>query len=282
MSDEPLPLVSIVVAVFNGSATLQQCIDSVAQQTYPNRELIIVDGASTDGTVELLQANHERVTYWISEPDGGIYSAWNKGLALAKGEWICFLGADDFFWNAQALAQMTESLAKLQSNIGVAYAPVMLVNAEGEQLYPVGEPWGKLKERFKQLSCIWHQGVMHRRSLFERHGRFNETFRIAGDYELLLRELKNADAVFIPDVIITAMRQGGISNNPANTLQTMRELRRAQKMHGQTQPGSLWVMAMVRVYARLLLWHVFGERVSRKLLDVGRRIMGRPAYWTKT
>jgi glycosyltransferase involved in cell wall biosynthesis len=282
MSHQPTPLISIIVAVFNGAATLQQCIDSVAQQTYPNKELIVIDGGSSDGTVELLQANHEKLTYWISESDGGIYSAWNKGLARAQGEWICFLGADDYFWNAQALAQMTELLAKLPSNIGVAYAPVMLVNAEGEQLYPVGEPWGKLKERFKQLSCIWHQGVMHRRSLFERHGQFDETFRIAGDYELLLRELKNADAVFIPDVIITAMRQGGISNKPANTLQTMRELRRAQKMHGQSRPGRLWLMATARVYVRLLLWNLIGEQATRRLLDTGRRIIGQPAYWTKT
>ncbi len=282
MSHQPTPLISIIIAVFNGAATLQQCIDSVARQTYPNKELIVIDGSSSDGTVELLQANHEKLTYWISESDGGIYSAWNKGLARAQGEWICFLGADDYFWNAQALAQMTEPLAKLPSNIGVAYAPVMLVNAEGEQLYPVGEPWGKLKERFKQLSCIWHQGVMHRRSLFERHGQFDETFRIAGDYELLLRELKNADAVFIPDVIITAMRQGGISNNPANTLQTMRELRRAQKMHGQPRPGWVWLMAVARVYVRLLLWNLIGEQATRRLLDTGRRLMGQPAYWTKT
>lgn len=282
MSDESMPLVSIIVAVFNGAATIRQCIDSVAQQTYRNREVIIIDGGSTDGTVELLQANHEKLTYWISEPDGGIYSAWNKGLAHARGEWICFLGSDDYFWNAQALAQMIEPLAKLPSNISVAYAQVMLVNAGGEELYPVGEPWNKIKVKFKQLSCICHQGVMHRRSLFEQYGQFDETFRIAGDYELLLRELKIADAAFIPDVIITAMRQGGISNNPANTLQTMQELRRAQKMHGQTQPGRLWLMAVVRVYVRLLLWRVMGERAARRLLDMGRRLMRQPAYWTKT
>lgn len=282
MSHQPTPLISVIVAVFNGAATLQQCIDSVAQQTYPNKELIVIDGGSSDGTVSLLKENQEKIAYSISESDNGIYNAWNKGLAQAKGEWICFLGADDFLWNAQVLGQMVERLIKLPSDVRVAYAQVMLLNAEGDELYPVGEPWEKIRERFKQLSCIWHQGVMHRRSLFERHGQFDETFRITGDYELLLRELKLSDAVFIPDVTLAAMRQGGISNKPANTLQTMRELRRAQKIHGESQPGRLWLMAMTRVYVRLLLWSLVGERTARRLLDMGRRMLGKPAYWTKT
>lgn len=282
MSHQPTPLISIIVAVFNGAATLQQCVDSVVQQTYPNTELIVIDGGSSDGTASLLKENQEKIAYSISEPDNGIYNAWNKGLAQAKGEWICFLGADDFLWDAQVLERMVEQLIKLPSDVRVAYAQVMLLNAEGEELYPVGAPWEKIKERFKQLSCIWHQGVMHRRNLFERHGQFDETFRITGDYELLLRELKVADAAFIPDVTLAAMRQGGISNNPANTLQTMRELRRAQKMHGESQPGWMWLMAMTKIYVRLLLWSLIGERATRRLLDMGRRLMGQPAYWTKT
>ena len=282
MSNESAPLISIIVAVLNGAATLQQCIDSVARQTYPNKELIVIDGGSSDGTVDCLNKNQGKISYWISESDLGIYNAWNKGLARAQGEWMCFLGADDYFWDQQVLERMAAQLEKLPQEVRVAYAQIMLLNAGGEELYPVGEPWVKIKERFKQLSCIWHQGVMHRRSLFEKYGQFDETFRIAGDYELLLRELKYADAAFIPDVIITAMRQGGISNKPANTLQTMRELRRAQKIHGQSRPGWMWLMATTRVYVRLLLWNVMGEQTARKLLDLGRKVSGLPAYWTKT
>jgi glycosyltransferase involved in cell wall biosynthesis len=71
----------------------------VAHQTYPNKELIIIDGESNDGTVKSLEANREVINYLASEPDAGIYNAWNKGVVQAKGEWICFLGADDFFWD---------------------------------------------------------------------------------------------------------------------------------------------------------------------------------------
>lgn len=282
MNHESAPLISIIVAVYNGRATLQHCIDSVAQQTYPNKELIIIDGGSKDGTVDLLEENSNKFSYWISEPDRGIYNAWNKGLGQATGEWVIFLGADDYFWDARVLERIAEQLGKLPSNLRVAYGQIMLLNADGESLYSVGEPWEKIKGRFRKIMCIPHQGVLHRRSLFEQHGNFDETFRIAGDYELLLRELKAADAVFIPDIFITAMRQGGVSSSPQNSLLLLREVRRAQQMHGQWFPSLIWVMVVVRVCLRLLLWQTLGERQARKLLDVGRRVMGLPPFWTKT
>jgi len=276
------PTVSIIVAVYNGAATLQQCIDSVANQTYPNRELIIIDGGSKDGTLDLLEANRGKIDYLVSEPDRGIYSAWNKGLVKANGEWVCFLGADDYFPDSRVLERLVETLERLPPNILVAYARIMALNADGASLFPVGESWEKLKERFKQIMCIPHQGVMHRRKLFERHGMFDESFRIAGDYELLLRELKTADAFFIPDIIAVAMRKGGISSRPDNTITMLREIRRAQKTHGQWLPSRLWLATVAKAYLRLFLWNVLGARLTRKALDLRRRVKGLPAYWTRT
>lgn len=276
------PVISIIVAVFNGVDTLQQCIDSIAQQTYPNKELIIIDGGSKDGTVDLLKTNNEQISAWISEPDHGIYSAWNKGLAKAKGEWICFLGADDYFWDTQVLDRMASQLMMIPPDIRVAYGQIMLLNNDGENLYPIGEPWKEVKERFKQVMSIPHPGLMHRHSLFEQHGNFDESFRIGGDYELLLRELKGAEAVFVPDIIMIGMRQGGLSSSPSNSIASMWDIRRAQKMHGLHLPGFFWIMAMIRVYLRLILWNLIGEKMTRRLLDLGRRIKGLPLYWTKT
>lgn len=270
MKNEPQPLISVIVAVFNGAATLQQCIDSVAQQTYPNKELIIIDGGSKDGTVDLLKANREQISYWVSEPDSGIYNAWNKGLSQAKGEWICFLGADDYFLDAQVLERMAAQLVMIPSDIRVAYGQIMLLNNNGEKLYSIGEPWKKVKERFKQVMCVPHPGLMHRRSLFEQHGNFDESYLIAGDYELLLRELKTKDAFYIPNLISVAMMQGGISSNPANGVLAMLEIRRAQRLHGQRLPGWIWLTATSRVYVRLLLRRVLGEGLARKALDLYR------------
>lgn len=281
MSHKSYPLISIILAVFNGAKTLQQCIDSFVQQGYANKELIIIDGGSKDGTVDLLKSNSAHISYWISEPDRGIYNAWNKALSQAKGDWICFLGSDDYFWNNQVLERMSDALQNVPPDIRLAYAQIMLLGSAGESLFPVGEPWEKIKRRFQQGLCLPHPGLMHRRSLFERNGNFDESFRIAGDYELMLRELKTAEAVFIPDIITIAMRTGGISSNPANSLSSLKEIRLAQQMHGRYFPGLFWLSAVLRIYVRLLLWNSIGEKNARKLLDIGRRVTGLPAYWTK-
>lgn len=283
MSEHGAPQISVVVAVFNSKATLQQCIDSFARQNYAHKELIVIDGGSTDGSVDVLAANQHVVDYWISEPDRGIYSAWNKALDHAHGEWICFLGADDYFWSEDALALMSVQLQQLSPSVQVAYGAIMVVNAHGAVIHPFGAPWHRVRRRFRQLMSIPHQGTMHRRSLFQRHGRFDESFRIAGDYELLLRELKTADAFFVPDVVVSAMRQGGgISSTPGNAWVVLKETRQAQLKNGLYLPGIYWLLAVARLGMRFALWSVIGEHATRRALDMGRRLLGLPPFWTRT
>lgn len=282
-SEPGKPLISVITATYNAARFLPDTIRSIREQSYPNIEWIVIDGGSTDATVDMLKANEDIIDFWLSEPDRGIYSALNKGLAQARGEWICILGADDYLWDAHALAQMSEQLERLPASVQVAYGQIMLVSADGMVIHAFGEPWENVRERFKQTMSIPHQGTMHRRSLFAQHGQFDESFRIAGDYELLLRELKSADARFIPGIIMAAMRQGGgISSVPANSLKVLRESRRAQRKNGLRLPGWIWLMAYVRLYIRVLLWKILGERLARKALDLGRRVMGLPPFWTKT
>lgn len=285
MNQEAAPLISIIVAVYNGKVTLQQCIDSVAQQTYRNKELIIIDGGSTDGTVELLKMNRNKFNYWVSEPDRGIYNAWNKGLSQAQGEWICFMGVDDYIWDRTVLERMAAQLVTLPSTIRVAYGKIMLIGDDGKALHQVGESWVQVKKTFISMPYmnIPHVGTMHRRSLFEQHGKFDESFRIAGDYELLLRELKKGDAVFLADIIIAGQRLGGISTDTANNFRIVREVWRAQRMHGQLFPGRALREELTRQfrkevigkysqrYLKPLLWKVFGERLTSKLLALLRR-----------
>lgn len=279
---QAIPLISAIVAVHNGSGTLQQCLDSVARQDYPRKELIVIDGASDDGTVDLLRANQGKLSYWISEPDHGIYHAWNKAVVQARGDWIFFLGADDFLWGEQVLSRVVSQLAHVPDDVNVVYSQVNLVNAAGDQLYSIGQPWPEVKSRFRQVMCIPHPSVLHRNRLFRKNGIFDESFRVAGDYELLLRELKDNDAFFIPGIIFSAMRQGGISSAPANTMLGLREVRVAQRKNAIRWPGWIWLTALARVYIRLLLWSSLGERRTRIMLDWGRRLRGSPDHWTKT
>ena len=122
---------------------------------------------------------------------------------------------------------------------------------------------------------------MHRRTLFEQYGNFDESFRIAGDYELLLRELKAGDAVFIPNIITAGQRLGGISTDTANRFRIHREVMRAQRMHGQLLLSKHLLKKMTNEYLQLLLRNVFGEQLARKLLDLRRRFKGLPPHWTK-
>jgi len=268
-----MPVITIIVAIFNGEATLEQCISSVANQTYPHKQLIVIDGGSQDGTVSLLQKNVHHIDYWVSEKDSGVYSAWNKGLTCATGDWICFLGADDYFFETSTLEKLAKSLQAVPPVVNIAYSQVMVVTKEGESLFSVGDPWEKSASLFKSGKCLPHQGVMHRNALFMKQGLFDESFQIGGDYELMLRELIQADAFYIPGIISVAMRQGGLSSNPSSSAQAMWDIRRAQLIHGLSCPSIFWLWGMAKIYIRNLLWVCLGEAGSRKILKFGRKMM---------
>lgn len=93
------PLVSFVIAVHNAARRLQRCFDSIYRQSFGAWEIVVVDGGSIDGTKDILKCNSDRIAFWVSEPDQGIYDAWNKALNHCTGEWVHFLGADDYLWN---------------------------------------------------------------------------------------------------------------------------------------------------------------------------------------
>ena len=203
------PLVSVITAVFNGNDSIAKCIESVLNQDYPNIEHIILDGGSNDGTVETLRSYGDRIASWISEPDNGVYDAWNKGLKLARGEWIAFLGADDIYLagaistymnlaSEHPEAELLTSRARLDHPTG--YSPIF------------GGPWEW--PRFATAMSTIHVGIMHRRSLFERYGTFNTSYRIAADYEFLLRAREQLRSAFTPATTVV-MRAGGLSDSTA-------------------------------------------------------------------
>lgn len=268
------PLISVIVAVYNRAPTLQQCLDSVIRQSYAHTQLIVVDGASKDGSAKIIESNRHKIDYWVSEPDRGIYDAWNKGLAQARGDWICFIGSDDYLWDAGVLQKMAGQLALVPSEIRVVYGQIMLLDDQGRELEAIGKPWQQVRARFKELMCLPHPAVMHRKDLFTQHGNFDANFRIAGDYDLLLRELNQNDALFLPDLIVTGMRQGGISSNPGNNLKALREVRSAQLKNGLHKPGWAWRVAMARSFVSFGMAKVLGVKLTRALLNAVKAVLG--------
>jgi len=209
------PLVSVITAVLNARDCIGHCLESVRSQNYPNFEHIVLDGGSTDGTIEVIRDCEDDLALWVSEPDCGVYDAWNKGLKLARGEWIAFLGADDLYLpgaimtymelaRAHPEAEFLSSRARLDHPTG--YAPVF------------GGPWQW--PRFSKTMTTIHVGTMHRRSLFDRLGPFDTGYRIAGDYEFLLRSRQNLRAAFTPAATVV-MGAGGLSDSTAVLHETM-------------------------------------------------------------
>lgn len=273
--------ISVVIALLDRRETLERCIDSVAGQTYAQREIVVIDGGSTDGSLEILRARAKQLAYWESQPDRGLYHAFNKALQKTTGDWIYFLGADDFLWERQALEKMAPHLARALPEHRVVYAQANFVTAAGEVLETMGAPWEGFRRRFLQGFTIPHQATFHHRSLFEARGPFDESFRMGGDYEMLLRELPQRAPLFVPGVIVAGYQFGGGSSAPANTLEVLRVVRRAQRRNGIRFPGLLWHAAVARALIRVALWKVLGERAAKRLLDWGRALMGKPAFWTR-
>ena len=273
---------TVVIATYNAAATLQKCLDSVFRQTYRNLEVVVIDGCSTDGTPGILAKNSGYLAYWESKPDKGIYDAWNKGLDHASGDWICFLGADDFFWSPDVLEKMVPYLVSVYPRSRVVYGKVAYVNRRGELLDLFGEPWEKIAKKFLQTMPLFHTGIMHHRDIFERHGKFDASFRIAGDYEFLLRELKASPAMFVPDVIVVGMRIGGISTDPINVNLMLKETRSASVRHGRKRVGFHWIIVVGKVQIRHLLWRLVGEGNARRILDLGRVLLGKRPVWSRT
>jgi glycosyltransferase involved in cell wall biosynthesis len=273
--------ISIIVAVRNGAATLDRCLQSVLAQTYRQRELIVIDGGSTDGTRDILERRASELAYRVSEPDRGIYHAWNKGLARARYDWICFLGADDYFWASDTLERLAPVLESAYPPARVVYGQVAFVNERGGEMQRVGEDWRTARERFGEIMCLPHTGLMHHRSLFETHGRFDESFRIGGDYEMLLRELRSGEARFVPGLVVAGMGHGGVSSDPEGSLRLMREFRRAQVKNGATRPGRRWLVAFGKAHLRVWLWRALGNRVAPYVFDGLRLASGKRPYWTR-
>lgn len=276
------PVISVIIAVFNAADTLDKCLASILAQSYPEVQLIVMDGGSSDGSVDIIREYSDAIAYWESMPDRGIYHAWNKALRHASGDWVCFLGADDYFWSDDTLEILARHLAALPLDTRLAYGQAAVVNSRDEVLYLNGMDWSLAGRRFHDCMSIPHPGLLHRKSLFAAHGMFDERYRIAGDYEFLLRELPRGTARFLPGIVSVGVRAGGISRRPGNILLQLREARLAQKAHGYPYPGRNWLLSMAKAHARNLLWRLAGEKTTRKLFDLGRRLLGLPPFWTRT
>ncbi len=195
------PRVSIVTVVYNGASYLEEAIRSVIAQR--DCEYIIIDGGSTDGTVELIERYQQHVDHWVSEPDGGIYDAMNKGIAAARGQLIKLLNADDVL-EPGAVAAAIAAADRAEAPV-VVKSPLEVIDASGAVLKRLSPGQGS------PLASILHPSWFVDRRLYERFGLYRTDLRIAADYEMYLR-LRQAEVRFIDlPMPLARFRSGGAS-----------------------------------------------------------------------
>jgi len=202
-------LVSVITVCYNCVGTIRDTIESVLSQKYTDIEYIIIDGGSTDGTLEVINQYKEKIQKIVSEPDKGIYDAMNKGINLASGDIIGFLNGDDIYANKDVLTTIAYTLE--DKSISACYADLEFVNDNNKTIRKYNSGI------FKPSLIAWgwmpaHPTLYVKRSVFEAYGGFKTSYKIAADFEFVARIFGKygLSSKYIPDVLIK-MKQGGIS-----------------------------------------------------------------------
>lgn len=201
--------ISIITISYNSSTTIEQTLKAVQNQTYSRIEHIIVDGKSSDNTIDICN-NFKHISKMVSEPDKGVYDAFNKGLKMATGEVVGFLNADDVFCDQYTLKKISEAF---DEQTDCVYANLNYIDNKGKIL----RKWRSNPYQKGAFNKGWmpaHPTFYCRKAIYDQLGGYDDSFHIAGDFELMLRflEKNNIRSKFI-DQILIKMRAGGLSNS---------------------------------------------------------------------
>lgn len=225
--------VSIITVVFNSKDTIEHTIESVLSQNYKNIEYIIIDGGSTDGTVDIIKKYEDRLAYWVSEPDDGLYDAMNKGIKAATGDVVGILNSDDMYADSSVIEETVNVISK--EKVDTCYGDLVYVDKNNTQ--KVRRQWKSgnfLRDRFKRGWMPPHPTFFVKREIYQKYGLFNTNFPIAADYELMLRFLYKlgCSTAYIPKVLVKMRTGGNSSPSLANTIKANIEGYRAWKVNG--------------------------------------------------
>jgi glycosyltransferase involved in cell wall biosynthesis len=211
--------VSIITATYNSARTLAKTIESVILQNYHQIEYIIVDGGSNDGTKILIDKYSKHIDKVISEPDNGIYDAFNKGISHAQGDVIYFLNSDDYLVDSNVLSDIVEYFS---ADIAAVYGNILEVYDEIENIQILGKELEL--DDLKRGYMPRHQAFFARKSLYERYGGFDLTYRSSSDFDLITKMMLSEKSTFrYVNRTVAAFRKGGLSSNYLTRLIGMRE-----------------------------------------------------------
>ena len=234
----PAPLISVILVCRNPGPRLQAALASVWAQRGAEFEVVVIDGASTDGTGEWLNTQRARLGVTVSEPDGGVYEAMNKGVAHATGEWILFLGADDRLASSDVLRRAAVTLRETAAGVGVGEA--RFDDGRSYALAPTPAP---VRRNF-----VHHQAAFYRRRLFAEHGGFDEKLKLQADYDFNLQIFLAGVRFAALPVHIADCGSGGLSD--AGQWANYREEVAVRHRHFPAWRCGLWDLGSVVRYLR--------------------------------
>lgn len=197
------PLVSVISVVYNGEKYLEETIKSIIHQDYKNLEYIVIDGCSSDGTVEIIKKYQDSISYWISEKDKGIYDAMNKGLKAARGEYLNFMNAGDYFCDNKVISDFINDMKK----------GYLIICADTVIMYPDG--FRRRNKLFLNLYIMpaYHQSMFFHRNVFRWYGNYNTKYKFGADIDLWQRVyLKSKDKIIGRNRVASVNNLSGFSN----------------------------------------------------------------------
>jgi len=245
------PKVSIITICLNSEEFIEDTIRSVLGQTYGNIEHVIIDGGSTDGTVDVIKKYENDIAYWVSEKDNGISDAFNKGVRASSGDIIAFLNSQDFYMDNYVISRVIRIFAE-HTAVNIVYGKTCYVPADSKEIVGMmGLPF--TRKGMRKSNIMPHQSVFTKRNVFERFGLYNLDYRYAMDYEHLLR-VTETETPFFTDDVFSAMKLGGVSDTDKFAVNA--DLFRAQINNG---------VPVLKAFPRLIFHDMtsFGLKVLR-------------------
>jgi glycosyltransferase involved in cell wall biosynthesis len=241
---------SIVTVVRNNQDTIKEAVDSVLSQNYPNIEYIVVDGKSTDGTIEIIESYGKKIDRFISEPDNGLYDAMNKGISMASGNIIGFLNSDDVYYDKNIVKTIADTFKA--HDIDCLFGDLVYVNPDNPDRivrYYSSKKFNNSKFKFGYMPA--HPTFYCKKEIYDKLGNFETDYKIAADYEILLRFLKvhKIKYKYIPELFVK-MRTGGVSTNSfkSNWILNLEILRACKKHNIKTNLFNIYLKYFDKIF----------------------------------
>lgn len=218
------PLVSVVTVVYNGEKHLERTIKSIVNQTYDNLEYIIIDGGSTDSSLEIIKKYEDSISYWVTEKDEGIYDAMNKGLKVATGEYIGILNADDYY-SPNAVEKSVEKIIETGTDYSVGKIQFVNTKVTASPIFPLVDSFVYQEMMYPHISAFISKEA------YLKAGLFDTSYKIAGDFDMALKiHLNGYKCCYVDDIIIGYLEEGGVSSTTSTNI----EFRDVAISHGKS------------------------------------------------